>query len=120
GSGGDDVDRIRASDLAAVVLETGANLGYAAGNNVGLAHALDAGFEVVGVLNNHTVADPDCFRLLVGASASDLAVAPSIVYADAPERIWFGGGVIDRGWPRHLQEDELGGIVSLLRPSGWL
>src|ERR1700693_6238140 len=59
GSTGPDVERIRASGLADIVIETGANLGYADGNNVGLRHALDSpqGFKVVGVLNNDTLVD---------------------------------------------------------------
>jgi GT2 family glycosyltransferase len=120
GSSGSDAAAIRASGLADEVIETGANLGYAGGNNVGLRHALDAGFDAVGVLNNDTVAEPDCFAGVVAQLAPGRALAPTIVHADAPGRIWFAGGVVDRGWPRHLQPDELPPGDGPLRPSDWL
>ena len=34
------IERIEASGLPVTLLQTGANLGYAGGNNVGIAHAL--------------------------------------------------------------------------------
>src|SRR5438552_10530860 len=57
GSTGSDVERIRSSGLSDMVIETGTNLGYAEGNNIGLQRALDSaqGFEIVGVLNNDKI-----------------------------------------------------------------
>jgi GT2 family glycosyltransferase len=120
-SDGPDADRIRASGLADAVLEAGANLGFAGGNNVGISRALDDGFAIVGVLNNDTLVDPGCFAPIAAALETPArAVAPTIGYADAPERSWFAGGTIDRGWPRHLQPDELVDEPAGLRPSEWL
>jgi GT2 family glycosyltransferase len=49
-----------------VLLETKANLGYAAGNNVGLRWVIDrADFGYVWLLNNDTVVHPDALRHLV-------------------------------------------------------
>src|SRR5207249_4614225 len=40
------------------VIETGRNLGYAAGNNLGIRNALAAGADLVLLLNNDTVVEP--------------------------------------------------------------
>jgi GT2 family glycosyltransferase len=120
GSTGPDIERIRASGLADLVLETGANLGYAGGNDVGLEHALTQGFPVVGVLNNDTLVAPDCVAALLDVVEDEVAAAPTIVYAAEPQRVWFGGGVVDRGWPRHLQTGELVDDGEPRRASEWL
>jgi GT2 family glycosyltransferase len=50
------------------VIQTGANLGYAGGNNVGIRHAIAAGADYVWVLNNDTRADPlSLFELTAAA-----------------------------------------------------
>jgi GT2 family glycosyltransferase len=125
GSSGSDAEKIRLSGLADTVLETGRNLGYAGGNNVGLRHALDdtRGFEFVAVLNNDTVVDPDCFGVLVEqlrGEAAPLALSPTVRYFDDPTRPWFAGGVIDQGWPRHLQQSETCASDKPYRLSEWL
>lgn len=121
GSSDDSVERIRASGLADELLETGANLGYAGGNNVGVERALAAGAAVIAVLNNDTVVHRNAFAsLLEQLPPSELrAVSPDVRYLDRPEESWFAGGTIERGWTRHLQAGELVG-AGPLRPSEWL
>src|SRR5664279_2479168 len=41
------------------LLQTGANLGFAGGNNVGIRHALAQGADYVWLLNNDTVVDAE-------------------------------------------------------------
>lgn len=79
-------------------LQTGANLGYAGGNNRGIERAIAAGAEYVLVVNNDTVLDRDCISELVSAAQQSGAavVAPQIRYFDEPERIWYGGGDLSR------------------------
>lgn len=60
GSSDDSVARIRAAHPAVELIETGENLGYAGGNNVGIRHALDAGADAICILNNDVIVDP-CF-----------------------------------------------------------
>ncbi len=55
-------------------LETGVNLGYAGGNNVGIRYALGAGHEYVFVLNNDTAVEPDVLRRAVAVAESDPAI----------------------------------------------
>jgi len=90
-------------------LQTGANLGYAGGNNRGIQLALDEGAEVIGVLNNDTLVAPGFWPPLVAAAARrDRAVSPDIRYADRQDQSWYYGAVLDdaQGWPRHLQAAE--------------
>jgi hypothetical protein len=55
-------------------LQTGANLGYAGGNNVGLRWAIAAGAQFAWVLNNDTVAAPDSLTQLVTAATENPSV----------------------------------------------
>jgi GT2 family glycosyltransferase len=116
GSDDDSVAKIRDSQLADEVIENHENLGFAAGNNVGITRALALTVPVVIVLNNDTVV-PDgtilgLINYLLAAPDSDVAVSATIRYFDAPKQIWFEGGVVDRGWPRHLQPDEVAHLQS--------
>jgi GT2 family glycosyltransferase len=55
-------------------LQTGANLGYAGGNNVGLRRAIAAGAQFVWILNNDTVAAPGSLAQLVAAATDNPSV----------------------------------------------
>ena len=104
-------DRLRARFPMVHFLQTGANLGYSGGNNRGIAWALERRAAWILVVNNDTVADPDCVRQLLAAAVRDpslAAVAPLIVRHDDPRRVWFAGGHFDRmrGIGVHLGEGE--------------
>ena len=97
------------------VIRTGANLGYAEGNNVGLDRALKRGADYVLVLNNDTVCDPYMLTRLVAALEADEgagAAGPTIYFHDAPETIWSAGGQFDwKRWKpvlRGLREQDTG------------
>jgi GT2 family glycosyltransferase len=69
------------------------NLGFAAGFNIGLQFALDAGADYLLILNNDTLLSPKCIELLMQAVSPEVGIlAPLIYYADPPERIWALGG----------------------------
>ena len=105
----DSVFLIRQSTLADVVLENRENLGFAEGNNVGIRHALALDVDVVAILNNDTLASAAAINELASLAAWSrqlIAISPIIRYVDSSD-IWFQGGVVDRGWPRHLQADEV-------------
>ncbi len=55
GSTNDSVARIRAAHPDVLLLESGKNLGFAGGNNIGIRYALAQGAEYVWLLNNDTV-----------------------------------------------------------------
>jgi len=52
------------------LIQSGANRGYAAGNNVGLRRAVDGGAELVAILNNDTLVDPDFASRMVAHAAA--------------------------------------------------
>jgi GT2 family glycosyltransferase len=56
---------------AVEVVETGANLGYAGGNNVGIRLALSRGASYLWILNNDALPEPDALAALVAAAESD-------------------------------------------------
>ena len=101
-------DRLHARFPDVAYLQTGANLGYAAGNNRGFDAALASGADYVLVLNDDTIVDPDCVGALVRTSQETGAavVAPQILYFDDPARIWYGGGVLSRTRALGVHVDE--------------
>ena len=78
------------------LVQTGANLGFAGGNNVGLRIALnDPAMEFVWLLNNDTVVDPDSLtvQLRYMREYPQVGICGStLLYADDPERIQAVGG----------------------------
>ena len=91
-------------------LQTGSNLGFAEGNNIGIRFALAEGADYVLLLNNDATVEPDALDRLVEAAESrpDVGiVGPKIYYAGEPRRVWFAGGMISplgrlghEGWNR--------------------
>jgi GT2 family glycosyltransferase len=113
------VGRLQSSGLPVTILQTGANLGYAGGNNVGIAHALQAGAEYVFVLNDDTEVAPDLLAALVMALEADpraAASAPTIVHEKPTDLIWWAGGTfrVARGLALH---DGYGALAEE-RPAG--
>jgi len=90
-----------------ILVENPRNLGFAAGNNVGIERALELGCEAIMLLNNDTIVSPSLLDALVPAlfAADDIGiVGPKIYYAEPPDQIWFAGGEVHlaRGTARHI------------------
>jgi len=99
GSSDDSVARIRAAYPGVTLLETGANLGYAGGNNVGIRHALTHGAEAVCVLNNDVTVDPGFLAPLLAAlqSGPDVGiVTPLVAEQSDAGRVWALGSALNR------------------------
>jgi GT2 family glycosyltransferase len=123
GSTDDSVATVRATYPRVTLIETGENLGYVGGNNVGLEYARAMGADYALLLNNDTEVAPDFLRLLVEAAEANLAagiVGPTIYYFDRPNVVWSAGGDIDwrRGRTRMIGLDEVdqGQFGHTLRP----
>jgi GT2 family glycosyltransferase len=98
GSTDDSLQRVLANNWAfsLYIIENGANLGFAEGNNVGIRAALESGADFVMLLNNDTEIAPDCLdRLMDVAAAYPEAgvLGPRIFYMDPPDVAWFDRAV---------------------------
>ncbi len=74
------------------------NVGFAAGNNLGIAHAIENGAELLLLLNNDTIIEPDLVQAMLPAFDDPRVgiAGPIITYYDHPATVWSAGGVINR------------------------
>jgi GT2 family glycosyltransferase len=106
GSKDDSVRRLRETFPEVEILENGANLGFAGGNNVAIRRALDAGADYVWLINNDAKPAPDALAALVALAERDprAGAVGSVIYNTAhPEQVdaWGGGSlVLWMGWSR--------------------
>lgn len=105
------VDAIRQQFPEVEVLANARNERFARANNQGMQMALQAGAELVLLLNNDTAVAPDFLEHLVQAihSREDAGmVAPKIYYHHNPNLIWYAGGKVNlwmgRVWHRGLRQ----------------
>lgn len=77
------------------LIKSSVNRGFAAGNNIGIQHSLEAGSEFIGLLNNDTQVDPE-FLIQLLRTFEQLPsvgiVSPKILYSKPQNRIWYAGG----------------------------
>jgi GT2 family glycosyltransferase len=93
-------EQLRQSLSGVEIIQSGANLGFSGGNNVGIRRALESGVDYVWLLNNDAVADPQALTILVEAMENDpdIGIAGSkIYYYDEPLKIWSAGGMWKKG-----------------------
>ncbi|MBI5482369.1 MAG: glycosyltransferase family 2 protein [Deltaproteobacteria bacterium] len=93
----DSVARLRERCPGARLLESGANLGFAGGNNVGIRWALQRGADAVWLLNNDATAHADACAAIERALDEDQrvgVVGTPIYRADQRDRLQAWGG----GW----------------------
>lgn len=90
-------------------IENGANLGFAAGNNMGIRLALrDAACQFIWVLNNDTVVRPDALQRALDQMTTDPVIGlcgSTLMYFDQPEKVQALGGAVYSRWSgrsRHL------------------
>ncbi|CAN5343284.1 glycosyltransferase family 2 protein [soil metagenome] len=97
----DDVGESPDPNVPLILINTGENLGFADGNNVGLRYALAQGdAEYVWLLNNDTVVDAEALTRKIELADSDVRigmVGAKICYYDEPGTIQaIGGGNVTR------------------------
>jgi|SRR5271154_927037 len=76
------------------LIEAGTNLGYAAGNNLGLRRAMEAGADWMMLVNNDATVAPDVvagFERAARAFPRAGMLAGKVYFADRPQTIWFAG-----------------------------
>ncbi len=131
GSTDGSVAAVREAFPAVHVVETGANLGFAGGNNAGITHALEQGAEWVVLLNNDATLEAgaiDAFRAAARRHPEAGVLAGKLFFDEPPDRIWFAGqpyypaigyagrpyGYRKRDAPRYRRPREVGRAVGAL------
>jgi GT2 family glycosyltransferase len=108
GSTDDSPTHIREAFPEVELLETGENLGFAGGCNVGIRRALAQRADFIWLLNNDTTVHPDALKAMVEKAGTDprIGIVGSAIYnMQEPERLQcWGGGYINflLGRPRHF------------------
>jgi hypothetical protein len=80
------------------LIETGENLGYAGGNNVGIRRALSKGAKYVLLVNNDVTVAPDTVSRLVSAAEGGESVGAAgalVFWRDEPEKLYAAYGVVN-------------------------
>ena len=94
----DDVHHTQSGIRRVSLLAVDRNLGFCAGNNLGLAHGSALGAEYFLILNNDTVATPHFLRPLVAAARkNDQAglLGGIVCFEHDRQSMWFAGGDFD-------------------------
>lgn len=112
GSADGTAQAIRDRFEAVTVLENTTNLGFAAGNNVGIRYAMECGVDYIMLLNNDTIVATKMLTRLIDSSKTKPSVGivtPKIYYYDEPERIWCAGASVNwyNGSSMRLQAEEI-------------
>lgn len=87
-------DQLALEFQEATFLRNKENLGFTGGNNTGIKHALEQGFELIMLLNNDTVVTPGFASILVHSlmSSNNIgAVQPKIRFNRNRNKIWNAG-----------------------------
>ena len=103
--------KIAKKNVSCKQIRNKANLGFAAGNNVGMKYALDSGADYLLVLNNDTEVNEDLIKKLLEVAKKRPkagAISPKIYFAkgfefhkkrykkqDLGKVIWYAGGDMD-------------------------
>ena len=126
GSSDDSIDAIRQRFPKVRIIENHANLGFAAGNNSAIAHALDAGAAFIFLLNNDTVVDPAILSAFVKAAERKPkggVFGGKIYYYSKPETLWYAGGFWDAqtlSFAEHGAGELDRGQFDVLTETGWV
>lgn len=72
------------------------NLGFSAGNNLGIRLALEKMADYVFLLNPDALVDPETVSILVAAAEENktAGIFSPLVFQGATQNIWFAGGII--------------------------
>lgn len=94
-------------------IQTGANLGYAGGNNAGISRLLQLSTDYIFVLNPDTTVDPHAIsRLVAVADSRNCGILGPKIYFDGSKRIFYAGGIFDSnnvlGLHRGVNEEDKG------------
>jgi hypothetical protein len=102
-----------------VLIENGENLGVAAANNIGMAHAISNDVDWTLFLNNDAIVTPECLQRCLDEATSDDRIAivgPAVTFADRPDVLWLAGGKFSE-WFAYTRHRALSQPVEELPPT---
>jgi len=104
------------------LLQTGSNLGFAGGNNVGIRYALARGASWILLLNNDTVIEAGALaKLIEGAERSGADLAGGGIYEyDRPSRPWYLGGTFNWWGDRTVRSLRLPSATAIAVQTDWI
>jgi GT2 family glycosyltransferase len=81
----------------AVLIKNEANLGYSAGNNIGIRYALERMADYVLLLNNDTEVKANFLSGLIEVAEGDarIGILSPLIFDGYSGKVWFSGGKID-------------------------
>jgi GT2 family glycosyltransferase len=104
------------------LIRTGANLGFAGGNNVGIRRALEAGADLVLLLNNDAMAEPGLGKALDDAldARPDAGLLACKVLFEDGERVQYAGAGFNKwlGYSGRVQTDGPDELRDVARADG--
>lgn len=78
-------------------LQTGANLGFTGGNNLGIKQALNGGADYVFILNPDTTVEKETIsKLVLGLESNNAGIVGPKIYFESSKNIWYAGGNFDK------------------------
>jgi GT2 family glycosyltransferase len=126
GSRDGSVDYLREEFPRITLFPQDRNLGFAAGCNVGMRHALAEGYEYVLLINNDTVVDGHFLKALLAEAErvpEGAMMSPKIYFYDLPDRLWWAGGIFNLwvGIAQHIGRKQVdSGQYDLPRAIDWV
>ena len=89
----EDIKELKGVDF----IQTGKNLGYSGGNNIGIKRALKSGADYIFILNPDTTIEKDCIKNLVdGIEKYKAEITGPKIYFEGTKKIWYAGGIFDK------------------------
>lgn len=99
------IDFLREKSSLFTLILNKENVGFAAGNNVGIKFALENGADYILLLNNDTIVTPNSIEKMVNCIESDESTGIAscrIMYNDCKTKVWYCGGKMD--WSKYRPE----------------
>ena len=117
GSTDGSVVHLKEAFPSVALLQTGANLGFGGGCNVGIRHVLALGVEYVWLVNSDATVDPGALAALVCMAEQNPALGSvgSVVYeADEPGQVQLWGGGRVNLWLGRSNHCVVPGLISFI------
>jgi len=91
------LEMAKANFSKAIFIKNEANLGFAAGNNVGIKFALERAADFVLLLNNDVEVEKNFLTQLIDIAAENekIGLASPVIFDGQTKEVWFSGGHID-------------------------